>query len=206
MFSLKPKEDIFFELFIKAAKNAHTASKALSSMLNNFDNIEESIQNIIKIESEGDSIKYEIEKKLLDTFITPFDREDIYLIAKKTDKYVNNIQTIAFDCKIYHIEQISEPAKEIASKLVEMTEHLIVLMENLKEKSNSKIVKESIININIAESVIFPLPAPGSVPVKNPIPWDANRPYKGLGFRSVDVKGKEAQYGISEFSVKGEKL
>ena len=57
-----------------------------------------------------------------------------------------------------------------------------------------------------AKGLMFPLPTPGSVPVKNPIPWDANQPYKGLGFRSVEAKVKKAQYAISEFSVKGEKL
>jgi hypothetical protein len=57
-----------------------------------------------------------------------------------------------------------------------------------------------------AKGLMFPLPAPGSVPVKSPIPWDANQPYKGLGFRSVEAKVKEARYAISEFSVKGEKL
>ena len=57
-----------------------------------------------------------------------------------------------------------------------------------------------------AKGLMFPLPAPGSVTVKNPIPWDANQPYKGIGFRSIEAKVKEAQYAISEFSVKGEKL
>jgi len=57
-----------------------------------------------------------------------------------------------------------------------------------------------------AKGLMFPLPAPGSVPVKNPIPWDPNQPYKGLGFRSMETKAKETRYGISEFSVRGEKL
>jgi Calcineurin-like phosphoesterase len=57
-----------------------------------------------------------------------------------------------------------------------------------------------------AKGLMFPLPAPGSVPVKNPIPWDADHPYKGLGFRSVDAKVGGTQYAISEFSVKGERL
>ena len=53
---------------------------------------------------------------------------------------------------------------------------------------------------------MFPLPAPGSVPVKNPIPWDANQPYRGLGFRAVEAKVKETGPAISEFTVRGEKL
>jgi hypothetical protein len=55
-----------------------------------------------------------------------------------------------------------------------------------------------------AKGLMFPLPAPGSVPVKSPIPWDVTQPYKGLGFRSVYAKAKG--YAISEFTVKGERL
>jgi 3',5'-cyclic AMP phosphodiesterase CpdA len=62
------------------------------------------------------------------------------------------------------------------------------------------------ITFNAAKGLMYPLPAPGSVPVKNPIPWDANQPYKGLGFRSVKVKAKQAALAIAEFGVKGEKL
>jgi len=57
-----------------------------------------------------------------------------------------------------------------------------------------------------AKGLMFPLPAPGSAPVKNPIPWDPSQPYKGLGFRSMETKAKETRYVISEFSVRGEKL
>lgn len=62
------------------------------------------------------------------------------------------------------------------------------------------------ISHHAAKGLMFPLPAPGSVPVKNPIPWDANQPYRGLGFRNVEVKVKETRCAISEFSVRGEKL
>src|SRR4029077_17470520 len=34
-----------------------------------------------------------------------------------------------------------------------------------------------------AKSLIFPLPAPGSQPKRDPIKWDPAQPYKGLGFR-----------------------
>lgn len=39
-----------------------------------------------------------------------------------------------------------------------------------------------------AMSLIFPLPAPGSVPKRVPIAWNPAEPYKGLGFRSVEAK------------------
>ena len=52
-----------------------------------------------------------------------------------------------------------------------------------------------------AQSLIFPLPAPGSVPKRAPLPWDADQPYKGMGFRSVEADVKDAYYKIAELPV-----
>lgn len=42
-----------------------------------------------------------------------------------------------------------------------------------------------------AKSLIFPLPAPGSVPKKAPVLWDLARPFRGLGFRSIEDEDKK---------------
>lgn len=55
------------------------------------------------------------------------------------------------------------------------------------------------------KGTMYPLPAPGSVPVKSPVQWDAARPYKGLGFREVNVKARARQVDISEFTVEGKR-
>ena len=44
---------------------------------------------------------------------------------------------------------------------------------------------------NAARSLVFSLPAPGSVPKKAPLPFDAAAPFAGLGYRQVDVRGPE---------------
>jgi hypothetical protein len=49
---------------------------------------------------------------------------------------------------------------------------------------------------------MFPLPAPGSVSKRAPIPWDAAEPYKGLGYRSVEAKAETAEYILTEYPVK----
>jgi 3',5'-cyclic AMP phosphodiesterase CpdA len=52
-----------------------------------------------------------------------------------------------------------------------------------------------------AKSLIFPLPAPGSVPKKAPVPWDATHPYNGLGYRRVDPKLADHDKRITEMPV-----
>ncbi len=56
-----------------------------------------------------------------------------------------------------------------------------------------------------AKGMMYQLPAPGSVPVKKPVPWDAATPYKGLGFRGIQADVKKPGYDITEYNVKGEK-
>jgi len=51
-----------------------------------------------------------------------------------------------------------------------------------------------------AKSLMFPLPAPGSVPKKAPVPWDPARPYAGLGFREVDAE-RTGEFELREHPV-----
>jgi 3',5'-cyclic AMP phosphodiesterase CpdA len=49
-----------------------------------------------------------------------------------------------------------------------------------------------------AKSLMFPLPAAGSVPKKSPVPWDSTQPYKGLGFRDVAAAPRRSRYALTE--------
>jgi hypothetical protein len=57
-----------------------------------------------------------------------------------------------------------------------------------------------------AHGLMYPLPTPLSQPKKAPVPWDTAAPYRNLGYRGIDAKAKKADYKVSEFGVKGEKL
>jgi 3',5'-cyclic AMP phosphodiesterase CpdA len=53
-----------------------------------------------------------------------------------------------------------------------------------------------------AMGLMYPLPAPNSVPVKAPVPWDPAQPFKGLGYRGVDA-GKDQACALTEYPLKG---
>jgi len=53
-----------------------------------------------------------------------------------------------------------------------------------------------------AKSLIFPLVAPGSRPKREPIPWDAAQPYRGLGFRGIEAEVEKPEYKLAEYPVK----
>lgn len=52
-----------------------------------------------------------------------------------------------------------------------------------------------------AKGLMYPLPAPRSIPKKAPVHWDSAEPYKGLGFRSVNADVQKAEYELKEFPV-----
>jgi len=52
-----------------------------------------------------------------------------------------------------------------------------------------------------AKGLMFPLPAPGSVPKRIPVSWDPAEPYKGLGYRGVQAKAKENLYVLTEYPI-----
>jgi hypothetical protein len=75
-------------------------------------------------------------------------------------------------------------------KVLDAREHVTVFYGHIHQEHHQVTGK---IAHHSAKSLIFPLPAPGSVPKKAPVPWDSQNPYSGLGFRSVtSTKGGES--------------
>jgi 3',5'-cyclic AMP phosphodiesterase CpdA len=62
--------------------------------------------------------------------------------------------------------------------------------------------KTGSIEHHAATSLIFPLPPPGSQPKRVPVPWNPATPYKGLGFREVEIDKGYANPEIKEFPVR----
>ncbi|MDQ5985759.1 MAG: 3',5'-cyclic-AMP phosphodiesterase [Syntrophus sp. SKADARSKE-3] len=53
-----------------------------------------------------------------------------------------------------------------------------------------------------AKGTMYPLPVSGSVPKKQPVPWNPSEPYKGLGYRGIDVKSSQKDLTVMEFGIK----
>src|SRR6476469_1138096 len=85
-FSLLPKETQYFALFAKLSGKLKEASASLVEMLSGDESDFESRSKRIKhMEHECDEINHSITTKLNSSFITPFDREDIYTLSTALD-------------------------------------------------------------------------------------------------------------------------
>lgn len=73
-----PQDGDFFVLFQKQAENVVAGANAFLAMLEHYTGVPEQVQRVKAIEHNGDEITHQIFRKLNQTFITPFDREDMH--------------------------------------------------------------------------------------------------------------------------------
>lgn len=152
----KKKNNYFYESFEVLSEYAIKEMSILKEGLNNFSNDElnELKVNVHKIEHEADVKKKEIEEKLAKEFITPIDREDIFVLLDNIDDLCDAIEEISF--KLYIRNYKTLPPK--TSIFVEKSEEAILaLHEVLKnfEHINDKNIMDPLINkvLTIEEAV-----------------------------------------------------
>ena len=131
MFHILPKEEKFFKLFFSAADNILAASKLLKEMLDSGENPERFTREIKELEHSGDKMTHEIINKLNQTFVTPFDREDIYDLCRALDDVLDNIDSAAHRIIIYHITDPGQNAIRLAQIIIECAEEIVKAISNL---------------------------------------------------------------------------
>ncbi len=152
MFSLIPKEMIFFDLFEEAAKNAHQGALALVDLLENFTNVPDKVKRIKDIEHAGDKITHTTIEKLNQTFITPLDREDIHELICRLDDIIDLIDTAVARMHLYKIDKVTEDAKALGRVLVKATAIIIELLPKMRNLKLSSSLLQDCIAIHTQEN------------------------------------------------------
>lgn len=147
-----PKEEDFFELFERAAGNAHEGAGLLVELLERFDNLEQRAKRIKDIEHAGDKITHEVIDRLNRTFITPIDREDIHELACRIDDIIDLIDTCVNRMVIYKVRNSTPEALELARCLHHATELIVSAVALLRDMKNGKRINEKCIAIQTQEN------------------------------------------------------
>ncbi len=152
MFSLIPKEMVFFDLFEEAAKNAHQGALALADLLEDFRNVAEKVKKIKDIEHAGDKITHTTIEKLNQTFITPLDREDIHRLISRIDDILDMIDTAVNRMYLYKVDKPTDDAKALAKVLVKATGIIITLLPKMRNLRLSSSLLQDCIEIHTQEN------------------------------------------------------
>jgi predicted phosphate transport protein (TIGR00153 family) len=118
-FRLKPRDDKFFKYFNDLADAICEASLILKSFVENRTESATNLDKINEVEERGDLILSEVMKRINNSFITPFDREDILMLARELNNVVDHVQGTMEKIVIY---KVGQPKEDYVLKLVQVLE------------------------------------------------------------------------------------
>ncbi len=151
--SLLPREGRFFVLFDESAKNAAEVAAHLKDMLYKWETHKTEVETIIELEHKGDGLTHEIIALVHRTFITPFDREDIALLAHSMDDIVDFIESAADAMSLYNISEPTPRSRELADIIVDTTLEVKAAISDLRRKIDLKQVLKRCVEINRLENM-----------------------------------------------------
>lgn len=152
MFSLIPKERVFFDLFEKAAANAHVCAKELVEFFDKFDNPQLRMQRIKELEHAGDEITHETIERLNKTFVTPLDREDIHELICRIDDILDRVDTAVDRVCLFKIKTITDDAKQMARCLERSTSLIQDMISHLRDMRDPEDVRRKVLEVHRMEN------------------------------------------------------
>ena len=138
-FRFTPQKREFYDLLTQASSNAVDIARLLVELLDRFPNDgAELIGRIKQHEHAGDRLTSEVVGLLNRTFVTPFDRDDIYRLAAALDDVCDNVDEAADNLGSYGVSQVPPRAREQADIILQSAVKLdeaVQRVEGFKDSS-----------------------------------------------------------------------
>lgn len=151
---LVPKDKKFFPLFEQDAENLVKAAVLLNKLflVNDQAETEQIIKKIKEHEKIGDDFTHKIFDELNKTFITPFDREDIYMLNSSLDDVLDYINSCAKKIQLYKPKTMLPHYLELSELILQGAREIRVGLNELKNIKNPQKIKLSCVRINEIEN------------------------------------------------------
>jgi len=145
-----PREKSFFQMFNQQAENVEAGAVAMVEMLQSFEELAAKADKVEEYEHTGDAITHSILRKLNQTFVTPFDREDIHELASKIDDVIDLVDAAATRIVTFRVKSLRPGVVDLATT-VRLATTQIVAAVKLLDKGNG--ILDHCIEINRLENL-----------------------------------------------------
>ena len=133
---LTPREDGFYDLFADSANNIVTGAQLLVELISDGTDREAIAEKMRACEHAGDECTHAIMHRLNESFITPFDREDIYDLASRLDDVMDYMEEAAELVVLYKIQTLPPDVVrqvEILERAAELTAEAMPRLKAMRE-------------------------------------------------------------------------
>lgn len=148
----KGSKENYFDMFKVITEYALEAAIKFDNLINNYTDIEKKCNEIEEVEHDADKQVQAIYLQLNRSFITPIDREDIFIIAKRLDQICDQIDSAAQRFLMFDVEEITEEsAKKFTDLIIKCCEHINTVAIDLKHFKKVDKINDGIRFINELE-------------------------------------------------------
>jgi hypothetical protein len=148
-----PQDQVFFDLFDRLAAVVVLASYRLVDLVDNFDTLNEAVQQIKQLEHEGDKITHEIYEQLNKSFITPFQPEEISHLAALLDDVLDYIDSTTRKMYNYEIPGVDGYMVELANLIQISAVELEEAVKGIRSIKNPMDIERRCIEVNRLENL-----------------------------------------------------
>jgi uncharacterized protein len=137
--ALMPREERFFELFIRHAQVTVAGAVALRGLLKGSKDVAQCCKEISQREAEADEITREVLTALRRTFITPLDRGDIKDLITSMDDAIDQMNQTAKVITLFELRTFERPMQEMGEIIVRAAQLIVEavsLLGSLARESN----------------------------------------------------------------------
>lgn len=132
-FRLVPRDDGFFPLFDQAAENLADGARLLRDLIDQFEDVHAKHARINDCERRGDELTRTILHRLDQSFVAPFDREDIHALTEQIDDVVDDIQAVSELLVLHDVDEPLSEVRELTDVLVKAADANVILVGKLSK-------------------------------------------------------------------------
>jgi predicted phosphate transport protein (TIGR00153 family) len=133
---LTPQKREFYDLFNRASANARDMARLLVDLLNQWPEGRDGLRDIRELENEGDRLTHAVINLLNRTFVTPFDRDDMYRLASAIDDVCDHIDEAADNIDAYEVRDVPDKARqqaEVIHRAASRLHEAVELLDGFKD-------------------------------------------------------------------------
>ena len=142
----------YYDLFEELADKLEEGVKLFTEILGNYAYSEYKVGKLKEIEHEADHITHQVYKRMHRMFLTPMDREDIYLLANKMDSVLDEIESAAVRMYLYRMKAPAPELVKITEILGEAIGKIRRVVFSVRKKQDASLILSLCVEINTLEN------------------------------------------------------
>jgi predicted phosphate transport protein (TIGR00153 family) len=147
---IRPVDTSFYDLFAQSARHLVDGASLLAEMLGDSNDQETTAQRMRDAEHAADETTHHIIRRVNTTFVTPFDREDIYSLASRLDDVMDFMEEAVDLVLLYEVAKLP---KELANQVEVIQRCAELTAESLPKLQSMQGLEEYWIEINRLENL-----------------------------------------------------